>query len=71
MAKRSQPVDREKLVEDLHRAVRAFVEGNGGKLSVVGPIELVPHKALVFDLVIHCVGQRSKWTSQRRDDDSN
>ena len=60
-AKRSQPVDKEKLVEDLHRAVRAFVEGNGGKLSVIGPIEIVPHKPLVFDLVIHCVGQRPKW----------
>ena len=36
-AKRSQPVDKEKLVEDLHHAVRAFVEGNGGKLSVIGP----------------------------------
>jgi hypothetical protein len=40
--------------------VRAFVEGNGGKLSVIGPIEIVPHKPLVL-LVIHCVGQRPKW----------
>jgi hypothetical protein len=60
-SKRSQPIDKEKLVEDLHHAVRAFVESNGGKLSVIGPIEIVPHKALVFDLVIHCVGQRPKW----------
>jgi hypothetical protein len=41
--------------------VKAFVEGNGGKLSVIGPIEIVPHKPLVFDLVIHCVGHRPKW----------
>jgi hypothetical protein len=60
-AKRSQPVDKEKLVDDLHHAVRAFVEGNGGKLSVIGPIEFVPHKPLVFDLVIHCVGHGPKW----------
>ena len=60
-SKRSQSVDKEKLVEDLRHAVRAFVESNGGKLSVNGSIEIVPHKALVFDLVIHCVGQRPKW----------
>jgi hypothetical protein len=57
-AKRSQPVDKEKLVDDLHHAVRAFVEGNGGDLSVIGPIEIVAHKPLSFDSVIHCVGQR-------------
>ena len=56
--KRSQPADKEKLVEDLHHAVRAFVESNGGKLSVIGSIEIVPHKPLVFD---HCVGHRPKW----------
>jgi hypothetical protein len=60
-SKRSKPVDKDKLVEDLDHAVRAFVEGNGGKLSVIGRFEIVPHKALVFDLVIHCVGQRPKW----------
>ena len=55
-----KPKDPEKLVDAVHEAVRAFVEGNGGRLSVVGPIEIVEHKALVFDVVVRCVGQPPK-----------
>jgi hypothetical protein len=57
MSKKTKAVDREKLVDNLHAAVRAYIEGNGGNLSVIGPIEIVAHKPLSFDLVIHCVGQ--------------
>lgn len=53
-----KPIDREKLVGDLHKAVQAYIEGNGGKLSIVGPMEIVTHKPMSFELVIHCVGQR-------------
>jgi hypothetical protein len=58
---RRKPIDREKLVDDLQRAVRAYIEGNGGKLMIVGPIEIVPHKPTSFDLVVSCVGQRPPW----------
>lgn len=56
--KRSKPANPENLINDLHNAVQAYVEGNGGKLWVIGQLEIVPHKATSFDLVIPCVGQR-------------
>jgi hypothetical protein len=41
------PSTKEKLVDDLHHAVRAFVQGNAGNLSVIGPIEIVMHTAVL------------------------
>jgi hypothetical protein len=56
MSKRPKPVDLEKLVDDLHRAVRTYVEGCGGKVLIIGPIEIVRHKPTSFDVVVSCVG---------------
>lgn len=58
--KQPKPVDREKLVDDLHKAVQAYVEGNGGKAWTIGPIEIIPHRPTQFDVVITCVGERPK-----------
>jgi hypothetical protein len=52
--------DAEKVVDNLHAAVRAFIEARGGNLSQIGPVEIVTHKALSFDVVIRCVGRPSK-----------
>jgi hypothetical protein len=55
-----KPPDREKLVNDLHKAVRAYVEGNGGKVWSVGPINVDVHKATSFDVVVAVVGEPPK-----------
>lgn len=60
-AKRSNLVDRETLVDNLHKAVQAYVEAAGGKAWIVGPVEIVPHKPTQFDLVIKCVGERPRY----------
>ena len=61
-----KPTDREKLVDAVHSAVRAFVEGNGGKVWIVGPIRIDVHKATSFDVIAECVGEPPTWSSPNK-----
>lgn len=63
MPKRSKP-DPQKLLDDLHNAVQAFIEGHDGKLWVIGQLQIVPHKPTSFDLIIPCVGQRPRFEAR-------
>jgi hypothetical protein len=56
----TKPTNPEKLVNDLHKAVRAYVEGNGGKVWIVGPTKINAHKAKSFEVVIEVVGEPPK-----------
>jgi hypothetical protein len=53
--------DREQLVENIHTAVRAYMEAGHGKAIAVGPIDLLTRRGMEFDLVIGCIGMRPKW----------
>lgn len=59
--KQFKSVDRERLVDDVHKAARCYIEGGGGKVVVIGPTDIVKRRAMEFDLVIKCVGQPPKW----------
>lgn len=52
------PASREAVVRNLHEAVRSYIASYGGNASRIGPINIVAHKALSYDVVIHCVGRR-------------
>jgi hypothetical protein len=60
-AKQSKSANREQLVDDLHKAARAYIEGGNGKVMEIGRLEIVPHKGMEFDIVIKCVGKRPVW----------
>lgn len=60
-AKRPTAVDRERLVANIHAAVRAYIEAGNGKAIAIGPMDIVPRKGMEFDLVIRCIGTRPKW----------
>jgi hypothetical protein len=59
-----KPTDREKLVDAIHESVRAFVEGNGGKTWIVGPIRVDVHKATSYSVIVECVGEPPKWRAE-------
>lgn len=48
------------LIDDLYKAAQAYVEGNGGKLAVIGGIQILqddPTRKLNFGVVIRCTGK--------------
>ena len=47
----------QKLLDDLHAAAKAFIEGNGGDAWIIGPVRIEVRKATAFDVVIECVGR--------------
>jgi hypothetical protein len=61
-----KPTGREKLVDGVHEAVRAFVEGNGGKVWIVGPIRVDVHKATSYSVIVECVGEPPTWSSPNK-----
>lgn len=47
------------LIDDLYKAVQAYVEGNGGKLSVIGGVQIMqddPMRKFNFGVVVRCTG---------------
>lgn len=43
------PAIKEAVVHNLHEAVRSYIESYGGNASLIGPIDIVAHKALSYD----------------------
>jgi hypothetical protein len=60
-AKRPTPIDPEQLVDNIHDAIRAYIEAGKGKVLSIGPMELVPRKGMEFDIVVRCIGTRPQW----------
>ena len=48
---------KQQLLDDLHAAAKAFIEGNGGDAWIIGPVRIEVRKATAFDVVIECVGR--------------
>jgi len=59
--KRAATVNKEQLVDNIHAAIRAYIEAGNGKALAIGPLEVVLHKGMEFDIVIRCIGTRPKW----------
>jgi hypothetical protein len=60
-AKRPTPAHREQLIDNIHTAVRAYIEAGNGKAIAIGPMDILPRKGMEFDLVIRCIGTRPRW----------
>lgn len=64
-AKRPTSLEREQLVDNIHAAVRAYIEAGSGKAIAIGPLDIVPRIGMEFDLVIRCIGTRPKWDDHK------
>lgn len=50
---------KDKLIDNLYKAVQAYVEGNGGKLAVIGGVQILqddPSRKFNYGVVIRCTG---------------
>jgi hypothetical protein len=46
-----------KLLDDLHAAAKAYIEGNGGDAWIIGPVRIEIRKPTQFEVVLECVGR--------------
>jgi len=62
---RTTQADRGLLIDNIHTAVRAYIEIGNGKAIAIGALDILPREGMEFDLVIRCIFRSRLATTSR------